>query len=110
LESSSRRDEHPAVAKAKQFYAACLSATDVPDGEEELNMKPMLERLFALGSWPMATSSWDPLRFDWQRVAAHFLRSYMLPVLFQVTVDADRKNTSRNVIIVDQVRLLTSLK
>jgi len=51
----------------------------------------------------MATRNWKQERFDWKKLMIHLMRTNHESPLLQIDVGADRHNTSRNVIIINQV-------
>ncbi|XP_063218947.1 endothelin-converting enzyme homolog isoform X2 [Bacillus rossius redtenbacheri] len=87
-----------AERKAKHYYASCMDANDTI---EALGARPMLELLKKVGGWNVSgkfdVSSWS------LQSALHVLQNtYNMGGLFTWIVSADDRNSSRNIIQIDQ--------
>lgn len=63
-------------------------------------MAPLTKLLEEFNNWPMTTSDWTEENFDWQKLIGDVARKLAINSIILLHVDVDRKNTSRNVIIV----------
>ncbi|KAJ7393277.1 Metalloendopeptidase [Desmophyllum pertusum] len=75
--------------KAKTFYDACMNKTAI----NNIGSKPLLDIIDDLGGWNI-TQGWDENKFDFNKNTPD--------------VDADDKNSSKNIIKVDQAGLTLS--
>ncbi|XP_064461110.1 neprilysin-1-like isoform X2 [Ornithodoros turicata] len=98
LESPIDETDSNATANAKNLYASCLNESVIEKRREE----PLLSLLKGLGSWPVITKNWTGESFDWLSLTA-VMRQHSNDILFAQWVGADSKNSSANVIHVDQV-------
>ncbi|XP_074654372.1 endothelin-converting enzyme homolog isoform X2 [Tubulanus polymorphus] len=100
LEMPLKSSKSEAETKAKLYYQSCLDKNGTID---KLGIKPLLDLLRDFGGWTISNSSgvWDSNGWDFQRTLekVHMLD---LGVLFVTWVGRDEKNTSRNIIQVDQ--------
>ncbi|XP_066996218.2 neprilysin-11-like [Anabrus simplex] len=101
LEEGPLPSEPTPVTKAKKFYAACMDTGTVQsEGLHILN--GILEEL---GGWPIIMSQWTPENFNLTRVMGIMIRKYAIPSLFRTYVHMDYKNSSRYIIVLDQILL-----
>ncbi|CAN8016172.1 unnamed protein product, partial [Ixodes persulcatus] len=97
LESPVDSTDSNATINAKNLYASCLNETVIEARRE----KPLLKLLDSLGSWPVITSNWTGDDFDWLNLTA-VMRRHSNDILFGQWVGADSKNSTVNVIHLDQ--------
>ncbi|MEE6482388.1 hypothetical protein FKM82_013232 [Ascaphus truei] len=81
--------------KSQRYFQACMNETKI----EELGSKPLQNLIEQIGGWNI-TGPWDKDNFQetLQLVTAHYRTS----PFFSVYVSADSKNSSSNVIQIDQ--------
>lgn len=87
-----------AVKKAKAFYDACMDETTI----NTIGSKPLLKIIADLGGWNIASTTWNEAKFSLQEMLTAVQRNYSVAAFFSMGVDADDKNSSRNIIKVDQ--------
>ncbi|KAG9462160.1 hypothetical protein GDO78_014800, partial [Eleutherodactylus coqui] len=95
LENTTMNFSSVAEHKAQRYYQACLNESKI----EELGAKPLQELIGKLGGWNI-TGPWDKNNFQetLQAVTAY----YRISPFFSVFVSADSKNSSSNIIQIDQ--------
>ena len=82
-----------AAKKAKVFYDACMDETTI----NTIGSKPLLNVIADLGGWNI-TSPWSKTKFNFTKMLTAVQRKYSVSAFFSVRVDADDKNSSRNII------------
>lgn len=87
-----------AVKKAKAFYDACMDESTI----NTIGSKPLLKIIADLGGWNIASTNWNETKFSLQEMLTAVQRNYSVAAFFSMGVDADDKNSSRNIIKVDQ--------
>lgn len=70
------------------------------DRIEERGLTPLLELLDSFGGWPIALERWDLTRFSWYKLIGQVTTRLAANPVLCVYVDADGKNTSRNILTV----------
>lgn len=83
-----------AVKKAKAFYDACMDETTI----STIGSKPLLKIIADLGGWNIASTTWNEAKFSLQEMLTAVQRNYSVAAFFSMGVDADDKNSSRNII------------
>ena len=85
-----------AIKKSKTFYDACMNLTAI----NKKGAKPLLDIIKKLGGWNV-TQDWNfNFDFDQKLQAVH---RYSVPVFFGTDVDADDKNSAKNILKVNTV-------
>ena len=79
--------------KAKTFYDACMDQTTI----DKIGAEPLQEIINDLGSWNM-TDQWNQSEFEFERTLKTVHRKYSVSAFFSMEVDADDKNSSKNII------------
>ncbi|XP_046381233.1 neprilysin-1-like [Haliotis rufescens] len=90
-----------ATLKAKVLYRSCINVSQV----ERVGDTPLREVLESLGGWPLIDASWDPSTFDLEVLLGKLRGKYNAPVLMDILVSADDKNSSVNILQIDQPKL-----
>ncbi|XP_019712818.1 endothelin-converting enzyme 1 [Hippocampus comes] len=98
LENTTMKDLSQAEEKAQRYYQACMNETKI----EELGAKPLQELITQIGGWAL-TGPWDKDNF--QEVLRAVSAKYRTSPFFTVYVSTDSKNSSTNIIQVDQSSL-----
>lgn len=83
--------------KAKTFYDACMDDTTI----DKIGAKPLLDIINDLGGWNIAPP-WEKSKFNFERTLKTVHKNYSVTAFFSVDVDTDDKNSSKNIIKVDQ--------
>ncbi|XP_053724409.1 endothelin-converting enzyme 1 isoform X1 [Synchiropus splendidus] len=98
LENTTMKGLSKAEEKAQRYYQACMNEAKI----EELGAKPLQELITQIGGWSL-TESWDKNNF--QEVLRTVSANYHTSPFFTVFVSTDSKNSSTNIIQVDQSSL-----
>lgn len=85
-----------AIKKSKTFYDACMNLTAI----NKKGAKPLLDIVKKLGGWNV-TQDWKLFNFDFNKTLQAVHR-YSVPVFFSTDVDADDKNSAKNIIKVNK--------
>lgn len=84
------------IKKAKTFYDACMNMTAINSKEA----KPLLDIITKLGGWSI-DQSWDQSKFDFDNTL-QAVQNYSVAVFFSTGVDADDKDSLKNIIKVNK--------
>ncbi|XP_061742313.1 endothelin-converting enzyme 1 [Nerophis ophidion] len=98
LENTTRKGLSQAEEKAQRYYQACMNESKI----QELGARPLTELITQIGGWAL-TGSWDKENF--QEVLRSVSANYRTSPFFTVFVSTDSKNSSSNIIQVDQSSL-----
>ncbi|XP_049590528.1 endothelin-converting enzyme 1 isoform X1 [Syngnathus scovelli] len=98
LENTTMKGLSRAEEKAQRYYQACMNETKI----EQLGAKPLQRLITQLGGWAL-TGPWDKTNF--QEVLRAVSANYRTSPFFTVFVSTDSKNSSTNIIQVDQSSL-----
>ncbi|XP_061688739.1 endothelin-converting enzyme 1 [Syngnathoides biaculeatus] len=98
LENTTMKDLSQAEEKAQRYYRACMNESKI----EELGAKPLQELITQMGGWAL-TGPWN--RDNFQDVLRAVSANYRTSPFFTVYVSTDSKNSSSNIIQVDQSSL-----
>ncbi|KAL6430283.1 hypothetical protein ACFW04_007774 [Cataglyphis niger] len=102
LEEPPNADDNNATLKAKMFYRSCM---DIPRIREigDAPLKKVLERL---GGWPAVVgASWKPPPYPLEVLLGRLRGDYNEGVLLEQWVGPDDKNSSANILQLDQMQL-----
>lgn len=89
-----RPNEANATSKAKLFFDSCMNKTQI----ELVNDKPFLDVLTSFGGWPIVDQGWKDDQFNTEVALARMYREFHTSVILHFTVSADDKNSSVNII------------
>ncbi|XP_063292715.1 endothelin-converting enzyme 1 isoform X2 [Pelobates fuscus] len=95
LENSTMNISSAAEHKAQRYYQACMNETKI----EGLGSKPLQDLIEKLGGWNI-TGPWD--RNNFQEILQSVTAYYRASPFFSIFVSADSKNSSSNIIQIDQ--------
>uniref|UniRef100_A0A3Q4H129 Endothelin-converting enzyme 1 n=2 Tax=Neolamprologus brichardi TaxID=32507 RepID=A0A3Q4H129_NEOBR len=98
LENTTMKGLSDAEEKAQRYYEACMNETKI----EELGAKPLQQLIDQIGGWGL-TEPWDKDNF--QKVLRTVSANLRTTPFFTVYVSTDSKNSSTNIIQVDQTSL-----
>ncbi|XP_047352829.1 neprilysin-1-like isoform X1 [Vespa velutina] len=102
LEESPNENDNHATLKAKMFYKSCM---DIPR-IREIGDRPLKETLTALGGWPAVIgASWEPPPYPIEVLLGRLRGEYNEGVLMEQWVGPDDKNSSTNILQLDQMQL-----
>ena len=99
LESSPADDEPLATRKTRHLYSSCLNMNIIRNRKDY----PLHGLLSELGGWPVL-GNWHEENFDLETLIAK-LKLYSNRVMVNLWVGADDKNSSANIILLDQAPL-----
>lgn len=98
LENTTMKGLSDAEEKAQRYYEACMNETKI----EELGAKPLQQLIDQIGGWGL-TEPWNKDNF--QKVLRTVSANLRTTPFFTVYVSTDSKNSSTNIIQVDQTSL-----
>lgn len=87
-------NEPNATSKAKLIYKSCMNQTQI----ELVNDKAFLEVLATFGGWPVVNQNWKADQFNTEVTLARMYKEFHMYSILQFTVSADDKNSSVNII------------
>ncbi|XP_037931990.1 neprilysin-1-like [Teleopsis dalmanni] len=101
LEESINEEDNKATIKAKMFYKSCM---DIPQIRKigEGRLKDVLK---SLGGWPVIEKNWQPPNMTIEQLMGYLRGNYSEGVLIELYVGADDKNSSVNILQIDQLPL-----
>ncbi|XP_076053157.1 neprilysin-1-like [Oratosquilla oratoria] len=103
LESDIEANEGSATQKAKLFYASCMNFTE----RHEVGDKPLREVIDLLGGWPVTVEGdWTLPDFSVEEMVGRLRGRYNQAILIDQWVGPDDKNSSVNIIQLDQMQQL----
>uniref|UniRef100_A0A8D0KHS2 Endothelin-converting enzyme 1 n=1 Tax=Salvator merianae TaxID=96440 RepID=A0A8D0KHS2_SALMN len=99
LENTTAKALSEAERKVQRYYQSCMNESKI----EELKASPLLERIQKLGGWNIS----GPWRAgDFNQTLLELLAEHHVAPFFSIYVGADSKNSSSNIIQVDQTGLI----
>uniref|UniRef100_W8BVC8 Membrane metallo-endopeptidase-like 1 n=1 Tax=Ceratitis capitata TaxID=7213 RepID=W8BVC8_CERCA len=101
LEESIKDDDNIATIKAKQFYKSCMDLPQI----RKIGEGRLMDVLKSLGGWPVITPNWQPPNMTIEQLMGILRGVYSEPVLVELYVGADDKNSSINILQIDQPQL-----
>ncbi|XP_011861521.1 PREDICTED: endothelin-converting enzyme 2-like isoform X2 [Vollenhovia emeryi] len=102
LEEPSNADDNNATLKAKKFYRSCM---DIPH-IREIGDAPLKEILERFGGWPAVVgTSWKSPPYPLEVLLGRLRGEYNMGVLLEQWVGPDDKNSSANILQLDQMQL-----
>ncbi|KOC68003.1 Membrane metallo-endopeptidase-like 1 [Habropoda laboriosa] len=102
LEEPPNQRDNNATLKAKMFYRSCM---DIPH-IREIGDSPLRETLKILGGWPAVVGpSWEPPPYSIEVLLGRLRGEYNEGVLLEQWVGPDDKNSSANILQLDQMHL-----
>ncbi|KAF7992746.1 hypothetical protein HCN44_005090 [Aphidius gifuensis] len=102
LEEPSNHQDNNATLKAKMFYKSCMDIQQI----RRIGDKPLVDVLKELGGWPIIEGpSWKPPKFTIEELLGRLRGDFNEGVLLEQWVGPDDKNSSSNIIQLDQMQL-----
>ena len=102
LEADDKDDDWELFSMAKKLYKGCMNIGH----REKLGIKPIINSLKHLGGWPLLEGeNWNYQYQWWEQVYRASQGGFGSDYIIKITVETDKKNSSKRSIIVDQPRL-----
>nr|CAD7437679.1 unnamed protein product [Timema bartmani] len=101
LEEPVNEQDNAATQKAKLFYNSCMNIHQI----RKLGDRPLREVLESLGGWPVAVRNWEPPPFPVETLLGRLRGEFNEGVLIEQWVGPDDKNSSVNILQLDQMQL-----
>ncbi|XP_061393727.1 neprilysin-1 [Musca vetustissima] len=93
--------DNQATIKAKMFYNSCI---DIPQ-IRKVGTERLKNVLKSLGGWPVIEPNWSPPNISIEELIGTLRGAYGEPVLIELYVGADDKNSSIHILQIDQFPL-----
>ncbi|CAI9741548.1 neprilysin-1-like isoform X2 [Octopus vulgaris] len=97
LESEISDEENISIQKAKILYSSCMNKSLL----EDRDLSPLRIFLDELGGWPVVDINWNESNFNLYSLMSK-LRLYNNNIFVYMWVSTDEKNSSTNIIQIDQ--------
>ncbi|KAK9881775.1 hypothetical protein WA026_017293 [Henosepilachna vigintioctopunctata] len=101
LEKPINLEDNDATRKAKIFYSSCIDIYQIRKSGDALLRKV----LRSLGGWPVASHNWIPPESGLEVLLGKIRGIYNEAILIEQWVGPDDKNSSANIIQIDQLQL-----
>nr|CAD7394954.1 unnamed protein product [Timema cristinae] len=101
LEEPVNEQDNAATQKAKLFYNSCMNIHQI----RKLGDRPLREVLESLGGWPVTVRNWEPPPFPVETLLGRLRGEFNEGVLIEQWVGPDDKNSSVNILQLDQMQL-----
>uniref|UniRef100_A0A1A9WAX5 Peptidase M13 N-terminal domain-containing protein n=1 Tax=Glossina brevipalpis TaxID=37001 RepID=A0A1A9WAX5_9MUSC len=99
LEEPIIRHESQAVIKAKEFYESCTNTEKIQNSAED-RLKEILK---SFGGWPVIEGdNWQFSLIPFEEILGELHRTYNVPVLLDLLVGTDEKNSSAHILKLDE--------
>lgn len=114
LEEAVNSNDNKATIKAKMFYKSCMDlrmwhgifwhikcsnkVISFPEQIRKIGIKPLRQVLKLLGGWPVIENNWNPPNTSVEHLLGLLRGVYSEPVLVELYVGADDKNSSKNIL------------
>ncbi|CAK9298945.1 unnamed protein product [Gordionus sp. m RMFG-2023] len=102
LEEGSNKTDMEAVDKAKRMYISCVNTTQ----GDLIGDTPVKNTLNSMGGWPILNTSWVPHQNFSMEILLAQLFLYNTPAYLEILVGPDDKNSSLNILQLDQNTLV----
>uniref|UniRef100_A0A2M3YZA4 Putative m13 family peptidase n=1 Tax=Anopheles braziliensis TaxID=58242 RepID=A0A2M3YZA4_9DIPT len=101
LEEPVNKEDNRATKKAKAFYKSCMNLEQI----RLLDVHALRAALKRLGGWPVIEKNWTVPNTSIEYLLGKLTGEYDEPGLVELYVGADDKNSSMNIIQIDQLLL-----
>ncbi|XP_052270674.1 neprilysin-1-like isoform X2 [Dreissena polymorpha] len=101
LEEPQNSYDSNATLKAKVLYQSCINVSEI----EAVGDVPLRRVLSELGGWPVIDASWQESKFVLEDALGDLRGQYNAPILVDVWIGPDDKNSSVNIIQLDEPML-----
>ncbi|GFQ78251.1 neprilysin-1 [Trichonephila clavata] len=99
LEEPANSHDNSATIKAKTFYKSCISTVQI----EAIGDKPLRDVVRELGGWPVSERDWEEPEWPLEHLLGQLRGDYNQGIIIEQWVGPDDKNSSVNVIQLDQM-------
>ncbi|XP_035206779.1 neprilysin-1-like isoform X2 [Stegodyphus dumicola] len=99
LEEPANNHDNSATIKAKTFYKSCISTAQI----DAIGDKPLRDVVKELGGWPVAERDWVEPEWPLEHLLGQLRGDYNQGIIIEQWVGPDDKNSSVNVIQLDQM-------
>ncbi|XP_076358911.1 neprilysin-1-like [Tachypleus tridentatus] len=101
LEEAANPYDNSATIKAKTFYKSCINTNHI----DAIGDKPLREVLKTIGEWPVTNSKWKAPSWPIEELLGVLRGNYNLGIVVEQWVGPDDKDSSVNIIQLDQTPL-----
>lgn len=101
LEEPTNSYDNSATIKAKTFYRSCMDKRHI----DAIGDKPLRDVITQLGGWPVTNANWSESSWTIERLLGHLRGDYNQGIIVEQWVGPDDKNSSVNIIQLDQTSL-----
>ncbi|GAB1602198.1 neprilysinneprilysin-1-like [Argonauta hians] len=101
LEAPPNHLDGNATRKSKILYRSCMNMSQI----QYVGDKPFCRILQSFGGWPVITNNWNDSAFSVETTLAELYKEFHLTCLLDFSISPDDKNSSTNIIHLDQARL-----
>ncbi|KAL3268210.1 hypothetical protein HHI36_007334 [Cryptolaemus montrouzieri] len=101
LEKPLNLEDNDATRKAKIFYNSCMDLYQI----RKTGDSPLRDVLRSFGGWPVTTNNWTPPKSGIEVLLGKIRGVYNEGILIEQWVGPDDKNSSANIIQIDQMQL-----
>ncbi|XP_042900690.1 neprilysin-1 isoform X2 [Parasteatoda tepidariorum] len=99
LEEPANNYDNSATIKAKTFYKSCISQVQI----DAIGDKPLRDVVKELGGWPVSERDWVEPEWPLEHLLGQLRGDYNQGIIIEQWVGPDDKNSSVNVIQLDQM-------
>ncbi|XP_054720932.1 neprilysin-1-like [Uloborus diversus] len=99
LEEPANNHDNSATIKAKTFYKSCISTVQI----DAIGDKPLRDVVQELGGWPVSDREWNEPEWPLEHLLGQLRGDYNQGIFIEQWVGPDDKNSSVNVIQLDQM-------
>ncbi|VVC33209.1 Hypothetical protein CINCED_3A017909 [Cinara cedri] len=103
LEETINRFDSSATIKAKLFYKSCMNISQI----RHIGDTPIHELLNSFGGWPVIwnDNDWKPPKYSIEVLLGRLKREYNEGIIIESWIGPDDKNSSVNILQLDQMQL-----
>ncbi|KAJ8320335.1 hypothetical protein KUTeg_001922 [Tegillarca granosa] len=101
LEEPIKVEDSESTMKAKVLYASCTNMSAI----ELVGDEPLRKVIKEIGGWPVIDKTWDERTFIMENMLQKLRGKYNARILFDCWVGPDDKNSTSNIIQLDQLEL-----
>ncbi|XP_076318577.1 neprilysin-1-like [Tachypleus tridentatus] len=101
LEEAANPYDNSATVKAKTFYKSCVKMGQI----DAIGDKPLHDIITSLGGWPVTSRNWTEPSWPIEKLLGLLRGDYNMGIIIEQWVGPDDKNSSVNIIQLDQMPL-----
>ncbi|XP_043467631.1 neprilysin-4-like [Leptopilina heterotoma] len=100
LEKPSSPEDSVPLTLEKKWFKSCMDEVRI----DEKGLEPLTNILEEIGGWPMAMnkSAWENKKITWQDVAQYYAEIIGGYSLFDISIQPDLDNSTRQIIVIDE--------